>query len=222
VRPLLPFFLAMIVSSFAYSITAEAFEISLLTKGLDARGLAPLSILNDIFGMVVPLVGMAISRCLGPTASLALFVIIPAVTVSLFFVRPGLWLVVGIYLIFGMANDLWKPVADAYLQSMMESSCRATVGSIASQANELANSAGLGAFALLLGKHSRELREATPDLFDAFSGGAGTSLEVPKGLFGLPVPDLALVLFTFFGLMSIPFLIYSQRRTCQETEANNH
>ena len=104
---------------------------------------------------------------------------------------------------------------------MMESPCRATVGSIASQANELANSAGLGAFALLLGKHSRELREATPDLIEAFSGGATTSLEVPKGLFGLPVPDLALVLFTLVGLVSIPFLIYSHRSTCQES-GNNH
>jgi len=221
VQSLFPFFLAMIVTAFAYSITAEAFEISLLTKGLDGRGLAPLGILKDIFGMIFPLVGVAISRWLGPTASLALFVMIPAGAVSLFFVRPGLGVVVGLYVIFGIANDLWKPVTDAHLQSMIPSPCRATVGSIASQVNELANSAGLGAFALLLGRHSRELREATPDLIEAFSGGAKTSIEVPKGLFGLPVPDLALVLFTFVGLMSIPFLIYSQKSDSIYSQKSN-
>jgi hypothetical protein len=221
VQPLFPFFLAMVVTAFAYSITVEAFEISLLTKGLDGRGLAPLGILKDIFGMIFPLVGVATSRWLGPTASLALFVMIPAGAVSLFFVKPGLGVVVGLYVIFGIANDLWKPVADAHLQSMIPSPCRATVGSIASQVNELANSAGLGAFALLLGRHSRELREATPDLIDAFSGGAKTSIEVPKGLFGLPVPDLALVLFTFVGLMSIPFLIYSQKSNCISSQKSD-
>ena len=172
--------------------------------------------------MLVPLAGVAISRWLGPTAGMTLFLMVPAGAVSLFFVRPGLWTVVVLYIIFGMANDLWAPVAAAYLQSMISSPCRATVGSIASQAAELANSAGLGAFALLLGKHSQELREATPDLVDAFSGGAAISLEVPKGLFGLPVPDLALVLFTLVGLMSIPFLVYSQRSTRQEAGTNTH
>ncbi|MEW6378495.1 MAG: MFS transporter [bacterium] len=217
-RPLFSFFLALCVTSFAGSITGEAFEISLLTKGLDARGLAPLGVIGDLTGMVVPLWGVAISQWLGSTASLVLFVLVPAGVVSLFFARPGLLLVVGLYLIFSIVDDLWDPVADARLQSLIPSSCRATAGSITNQATELANSAGIGAFALLLGKHSRELREATPDLMEAFSGGASTRPKVPKGLFGLPVPDLALVLFTFFGLAAIPFLVHSQRSGCQDEE----
>lgn len=222
-QPLFSFFLALVVSSFAGSITGEAFEISLLTKGLDARGLAPLDIISDLTGMVVPLLAVAISQWLGATASLILFSLISAAVVSLFFTRPGLWLAVVICLVFNIIDDLWDPIADARLQSLIPSSCRATAASIINQAKELANSAGIGAFALLLGRHSEELRQATPDLIEAFSGGVSTMPQVPKGLFGLPIPDLALVLFTFVGLVAIPLLIHSQRgsyRVLDESRAH--
>ena len=43
-----------------------------------------------------------------------------------------------------------------------------------------------------------------------------TYLKVPKGLFGLPIPDLALVLFTFFSLMAVPILILYTDNTKQK------
>ena len=205
-RPLFSFLLAIMVTALAGSITADAFEISLLIRGLDARGLAPLDIMEDLFGMMAPLLGVAMARWLGLTRSLILFVCIPAAAVCLFLFRPGLWPVIGLYLLFNFTDDLWDPVANAHLHALIPSSCRATVGSIFNQASEMVSLAGLGAFALLLGKHSRALQEAAPDLLEAFSGGAATLVEVPRGPGGLPVPDLILVLFTLFGLMAVPFI----------------
>ena len=213
---LFSFFLVLVVISFACSIIGEAFEISLITRGLDARFLAPLDIVQDLFGMVSPLMGVAMAKRIGTIRSLVFLVIVPAGLVCLFFLQPGLWIVVMLYLFFTIIDDLWDPVADTYLHSVIPSPCRATVGSIINQARELVSMVGLGIFTLLLGKHSRALRQATPDLREAFSGGAMTDLKVPKGLFGLPIPDLALVLFTFFSLMAVPILILYTDNTKQK------
>ena len=76
--------------------------------------------------------------------------------------------------------------------------------------------AGIGLFALLLGEHSEELQAATPDLLEAFSGGAATHVDVPIGLFGLPVTDLAIVLFILAGLAATPLLLLGARRGSKE------
>jgi len=54
---------------------------------------------------------------------------------------------------------------------------------------------------------SEALQAATPDLITAFSGGASTHVDMPSGLFGLPIPDLAILLFLLAGLAAVPFLI---------------
>lgn len=216
IKPLFSFLLVILIISFSRSITKESFEISLITRGLDARGLAPLDILQNLFGMVAPLVGVALAKWIGTTRSLLYLVLIPVGMVCLFFLHPGLWMVVGLYLFFNIIDDLWGPVADARLHSLIPSSCRATVGSMVNQARELVTLVGLGIFTLLLGKHSAALRQATPDLMDAFSGGAMNVLKAPRGLFGLPIPDLALVLFTLFSLIAPPILMFNKYNTGQK------
>lgn len=67
--------------------------------------------------------------------------------------------------------------------------------------------AGIGLFVVLLGDHSEALQAATPDLITAFSAGATTYVDVPTDLFGLPIPDLAIVLFVLAGLGATPFLL---------------
>lgn len=218
IRPLFSFFLVILIISLAGSITEEAFEISLITRGLDARGLAPLDILQDLFGMIAPLMGIALAERIGTTRSLLCLVLIPSGMVCLFFLHPGLMMVVGLYLFFNIIDDLWDPVADARLHSLIPSSCRATVSSVINQASELVSLIGLGIFTLLLGKHSDALYNSTPDLMEAFSGGAISVVKVPKGLFGLPIPDLALVLFTFFSLTALPFLMFNNKYNTEQKE----
>ena len=213
IKPLVSFLFVILIISFSGSITKEAFEISLVTRGLDARGLAPLDILQDLFGMVAPLMGVALAEWIGTARSLLYLVVIPVGMVCLFFLHPGLWLVVGLYLFFNIIDDLWDPVADARLHSFIPSSYRATVSSMVNQATELVSLTGLGIFTLFLGKHSNALYKATPNLMEAFSGGARSIGRVPKGLFGLPIPDLALVLFTFFSLMAAPILFFTRNDT---------
>jgi len=213
IKPLFSFLFVILIISFSGSITKEAFEISLITRGLDARGLAPLDILQDLFGMIAPLVGVALAEWIGTTRSLLYLVVIPAGMVCLFFLHPGLWMVVWLYLFFNIIDDLWDPVADAHLHSLIPSSCRATVSSMVNQASELVSLIGLGIFTLLLGKHSDALYKATPDLMEAFSGGAISVVTIPNGLFGLSIPDLTLVLFTFFSLMAAPILFFPRHDT---------
>ena len=113
-------------------------------------------------------------------------------------------------------DAVWDPVAEAQLHSRIPSEQRATLGSIVNQASGVAIVAGIGLFALLLGEHSEALRAATPDLLEAFSGGETTHVDVPVALFGLPVTDLAIVLFIVAGLAATPLLIFGARRRDEE------
>lgn len=211
-RPLLFFLLAMVIASFADSIVGDAFVMSMVTKGLDARALAPLAIVEDFLGLVFPMIGLAVARLMGAPRFLSLFLLLSALAASVLFAQPALWVVIALVLFLDVCEVVWNPVANAALQSMIPSEHRATMASIVNQLSGLAELAGYGVFALILGQHSEALQEATPDLVDAFSGAATAVTEVPTALFGLPVPDFAIVLFLFSGLAAIPLLLVERSR----------
>lgn len=206
-RPLLMLAVATVIAAFSGSVADDAFDIALVTRGLDARALAPLGILNDLIGMVAPLVGVILAQRLGATRLLALFLVIPAAAVMLFFTGPGLWPVILLALFLTFFDAVWDPVAEARLHGLIPSAQRATLGSIVNQVSVVAEVAGIGIFGLLLGEQSEALEAAIPDLLTAFSGGAATHVDLPTGLFGLPVPDLAIVMFVLAGLLAVPFLL---------------
>ena len=207
IRPLVLLTIAIVIATFSGSIADEAFDISMVTKGLDGRALALLGILADLIGVVAPLIGVVIARKFGASRVLTVFLILPACVVCVFFFDPALWMVIVLLALLAFFDGIWDPVADAKLHSMIPSVSRATVGSTVNQVSAMASLGGIGLFALLLGEHSEALREATPDLVEAFSGGVSTHIYIPTGLFGLPVPDLAIVLFVVAGLAAIPFLL---------------
>lgn len=212
IRPLFYLAMAIVIATFSGSAVDEAFDMSLVTKGLDARALAPLGILDDLIGMLAPLASVAIARRVGSTRVLALLLLLSAIAVCLLFVQTALWFVVVLMVLLQTFDCLWDPVADARLHAMIPSQYRATIGSTVNQLGELANLIGLGAFALLLSEHSESLRDFVPDLVEAFSGGVATPVEVPAPLWGLPLPDLAIVLFVLSGLLAVPFVLRSGSR----------
>ena len=211
VRPLFFFVLVYVVVSFADSVTEDAFVMSMVTKGLDARALAPLGILEDAIGMIVPLFAVVLANRLGVSRYLAIFLIIPALAISALFLHPVLWVVVVLSLLLDTSAVLWDPVADAHLQALIPSHRRATITSLVKQFNGFAELAGLGVFALILGKHSERLMEATPDLIDSFSGQIATVTSIPTGTFGLSIPDIAITFFVLIGIFAVPFIFLSSR-----------
>jgi sugar phosphate permease len=162
--------------------------------------------------MIAPLIGVILARRFGATRLLAVFLIIPALAVLLFFLQPGLWAVIALLLFLVFFDAVWDPVAEAYMHGMIPSSQRATIGSIVSLAGSVAMVAGIGLFALLIRGSGEALQAATPDLITAFSGGVSTQADVPTGLFGLPIPDLAILLFVFAGLGAVPFLMVGRTK----------
>jgi len=102
-------------------------------------------------------------------------------------------------------------VADAHLQALIPSHRRATITSLVKQFNGFAELAGLGVFALILGRHSERLMEATPDLIDSFSGQITTITSIPTGAFGLSIPDIAITFFVLIGILAVPFIFLSSR-----------
>lgn len=207
-RPLLFLTVATVIATFSGSVADEAFDISMITKGLDARALSPLGIVVDMIGVVAPLIGVVLARHYGASTVLGWFLILPAILVCTFFFQPALWVIVVLYLLLAFFDGVWDPVASAKLHNMISSATRATVGSTVNQLGGMANLAGIGMFALFLGDHSDAMQQATPDLLEAFSGGQSTHVDVPLSLFGLPVPDLAIVVFVLAGLLAVPFLLF--------------
>ena len=217
-RPaLLLFATALAVATFSGSVADEALDISLLTKGMDARGFAPLGIAEDLVGILAPVAGLALARRWGATPVLVGFIAASAALTLLFFAEPGWPIVFALYLLFAAADQVWDPVAEAKLHQLIPSATRATTVSVVNQIAGLAELAGFAALAWLLGEHSDALRSATPDLVAAFRGNPATPEDVPVGWLDLPVPDLAVVLFIASGLLAIPFLLYSHSRTTQDT-----
>ena len=208
-RRLLFLALALIIASFPETVTDDAFDMSLITKGMDARSLAPLGILDNLIAMAAPLIGLALTRHFGVNRVLVFFLLLPAVVVSALFMSSALWLVVMLYVLLDFFDGVWDPVADAHLQSLLSSSTRATVVSIVSHGGGVMELLGIGVFAWLLGEHSEQLGDIVPDLVSAFSGGEQVVVEAPLTQFGLAIPDLAIVVFVFSALLALPFILLS-------------
>lgn len=205
------FAVALVVASFPESATDDAFDMSLITKGMDARGLAPLAVINNIIGITAPLLGMFLLRKFGATPVLSLFLIIPALMVSSLFIAPLLEVIIALYILLDFYDGIWSPVADAHLQSLITSDSRATVVSIVNYAGGMMELFGIALFAWLLGEHSEELSDSVPDLVSAFSGESAAAMEIPKSLFQLSLPDLAILIFVFSALLALPFIFLSAR-----------
>jgi len=221
-RTLLLFVVVMVVASLPESAMDDAFDMSLITKGMDARGLAPLSIVDNLIGMAAPLIGMVLLRLLGAPRLLGLFLLIPALAVCALLLWPALWLVLVLYIALGFFDCVWDPVASAHLQTMIDSDTRATVSSIVTHLGGLMELLGIGILALLMGENSAALSDMVPDLVDAFAGGASEPVQIPVTAWGLTVPDLAIVLFGLSGLLALPFLALTARdqRRADSTAAN--
>ncbi len=211
IRPLFSLMAAVVIATFSGSIVDDAFDISLVTKGMDARALAPLGILDDVIGMLAPLASVFIARSIGATRAMALLLVLSAVSASIFFLDDSLWLVVTLFIVLDALDDIWDPIADTRLQAMIPSRSRAIISSLANQLNELATMTGLAAFAWLLGRQSDSLRELTPGLLEAFSGRMPAPAAMPEAVWGLQIPDFAIVAFVFVGLLAVPFIIASRR-----------
>lgn len=211
-RPLLLLTLAMVIAALSAAGAEEAFPVSLLTKGLDARALAPLGIADDLFGVAAPMIGLTLARRFGSGRLLSVSLIVAGCLVTVLFATRTIVVVLLLYLMLGPIDRMWDPVALARLQREIPSAYRATIGSISYQANGLAQLAGLGLFAVLLGSHSQQLRDATPDLIQAFSGHAHITAQVPAGIAGLPVPDVAILVFVLVGVLAVPFIVGATRR----------
>ena len=211
-RTLLLLVIAMIIASFPEAATDDAFDLSLITKGMDARGLAPLGVIDNIIAMTAPLIGLALIRRYGVNRILVLFLVLPALAVSALFVAAWLWLLVVLYVLLDFLDCVWDPVANAHLQSLLSSDARATVVSIVNHAGGLMELFGIAVFAWLLATHSEQLSDIVPDLVTAFSGEVLPLAHAPVTLFGLAVPDLAIVIFIFSALLALPFLVLSARQ----------
>lgn len=210
-RALLMIAIAIVLTTLSGAASDEAFTVALVTKGFDARLFAPLSIVDNLIGVIGPLMGIALARRLGTTRLLALFLTLEVVAVTVLFASRGIVTVLVLYVILDLLDDVWDPVAIARLQSLTPSSHRATIGTLVYQICTVAELIALGGFTLLLGSHSEALEAATPDLLQAFSGQAQATPPAPNTLFGLPVPDLAIVLFIGIGLLAVPFVLASGR-----------
>ncbi len=210
-RPLALLSVAVVIASLSGAAADEAFPVSLLTKGFDARLLAPLSVLDDFLGVGAPLLGLALARRLGPERLLSVTMVTLGASVTVLFASRTVGVVVVLFVLLDFLDRVWDPVSLARLQEDIPSVHRAAIGSLVYQANGLAQLGGLGLFALVLGSHSRQLREATPDLLEAFRGHSHVAATVPTGLLGLPVPDAAIVVFVLVGVTAVPFVVLAAR-----------
>jgi len=208
-RILLFLVLAMVIASFPESAADDAFDMSLITKGMDARGLAPLGIINNIIGIAAPLIGMALLRAFGATRVLSLFLVMPVVAVSSLFVAPVLEVVIVLYILLDFFDGVWDPVADTHLQTMVTSDRRATIVSITNYGGGIMELLGIAVFAWLLGEHAEQLSELVPDPVSAFSGGSLPVTDMSLTQFMLSVPDLAIVVFVCSAVFALPFVLLS-------------
>lgn len=215
-KSLLYLMLAIVLASISSAGADEAFPVSLITKGMDARVLGPLGVVDGLLGMGAPILGLLLAKLLGVERLLAGVLVVAGAAVTVLFGAAGIWVVLGLYVFMGVLDQMWDPVAFARLQRDIPSKHRAALGSVMYESQGLAQLVGLGLFAALLGSRSQQLRNATPDLVEAFSGHARTATAVPVGLFGLSLPDLGIVLFVLVGLLAVPFILLGRRRTKQQ------
>jgi hypothetical protein len=112
-----------------------------------------------------------------------------------------------LFLFINLVDDIWDPIADAFLHSLIPSNFRAMIGSIVNQFSELAGIGGVLLFTLMLGTQQQALEEAIPDLVSAFSGAEVRRFVLPETWIGLNVADAAIVMFALIGLLAVPILL---------------
>lgn len=210
-KPLLYLTIAIFIANVSSAGADQAFPVSLLTKHLDARALAPLAILEDVFGIAAPLLSLALVRRYGSEKLLSRSLVLAGALVTVLFAYRSLAVVVVLLIALGFIDRMWDPVSLARLQDDIPSMHRAAINSLVYQSNGVAELAGLGLLGVLLGSKSSQLRAATPDLVEAFSGHTQTVQKVPTSLFGLPVPDLAILSLVLVGILAVPFIALSTR-----------
>ncbi|MDE3172162.1 MAG: MFS transporter [Gemmatimonadota bacterium] len=206
-RALIMIGVAIILGAAAGAAAQQAFTVALITEGFDARMFAPLSIVDSLIGAIGPIIGIAFARRIGARHTLVLGLALEALAVGILFVSSGVGALVAVYVMLDLFDDAWDPVALARLQSLTPSAHRATISALVYQLGAAAEFAALGAFALMLGRHRQALEAATPDLLEAFSGKAPPPPALPAVWLGLPLPDLAIVLFVLLGAAAIPFVM---------------
>lgn len=211
-RPLLLLTIAMVIASFPEGAADDAFDMSLITKGMNAVAFAPLGIIDNLVGVIAPMIGIVLLRRLGATWVLSAFLILPAVAVSTLFVMPTLPVVIGLFILLDFSDKLWDPVAMTHLQEVIDSDLRATVTSTVFHLGGIVEMLGIGMLTLLLGEHSKALSDSIPDIVTAFSGEPVAIPPVPVTALGLSIPDLAIVLFAFSSLAALPFLLAKAHR----------
>ncbi len=186
--------------------------VALLTGGLDARYLAPLTLVDSLLGVAGPALALTLARRGDPTRVLVTLLVVQGVVVCVLFLRRDLFTLLALYVVLDLLDDIWDPIALAQLQGRTPSARRATVSSVVYQLGAGAQLLGLGAFATLLGAYSEELRDATPDLLSAFSGVTEALPEPSVVALGLPVAELALVAFLGLGVLAAPLVAASRAR----------
>jgi hypothetical protein len=167
------------LAAFSDWALGDAFIVSMLTKGLDARALALLAVIEDMIGVAAPIFAVVLARRIGITNYLSLFLGIQVLAVSLLLVDSALWRVVLPCLVLGNCGALWDPIAEPRFHALIPSRHRATTTSVANQLTSGAQLAGLGIFAFMLGESSGALDDATPDIVSAFSGDVSPPPELP-------------------------------------------
>ena len=217
-RSVLYLTLAVFIANLSGAGADEAFPIALITTGIDARALGPVTVVEDLFGVAAPLLALVIVRRVGAEQLLArsLLACGAAVTVLLFWRSSAV--IIMLWVALGFVDRMWDPVAMARLQEDIPSEHRAAISSLVYQANGVAELVGLGLLAGLLGSRSAQLRNATPDLVSTFTERTSTAGAVPTGLFGLPVPDVAILLLVMVSVLAVPF-VFMARRARRRTPA---
>lgn len=209
VKPLFAMVSVILIISFATAITGDAFEISMMIKGLNPRELAPLSIATDAFGFIAPMFAVYLARKFGAYKIMTVILVVTAGFALFLAMNLSLVGIVVLFLVFNVLDDLWDPICDAELQAYIPSLNRATMGSIINQISEVFGLFGLGLFTIFLGKNSEGISNAIPDLVEAFQLDyvQKTVPSVPDAFLSLPVSDAALLIYSFVGLLSAIVLV---------------
>lgn len=206
-RPLLLLALAFVVATLSGSAADEVIDVSLITKGVDARMFGVLTLADAVIGVFAPLLGVALARRMGATSVLSGTLVLGFALTCLLFWRHDLGLLIGITLLLGVLDAMWDPVALGRLHAMIPSDQRATIGSAVNQASGFATVLGLGALGLVLGRYSETLQDLSPDLLGAFTGQLEAPPPAPLGWMDVPVPDLGLIGFVALGLLAVPLVL---------------
>lgn len=206
VKSLLFLTLALFIANLGGSGADEAFPIALISTRIDARAIGPVSVAEDLLGAAAPLLALYLVSRFGVERLLSRLLLLSATAASALFAWRSPALIIALWIGLGFVDRMWDPVAMARLQEDIPSEHRAAIGSLVYQASGVAQLAGLGLLALLLGSHSSQLREATPDLVDAFTHRSSGTVPVPTGLLGLPIPELAILILVVVSVFAVPFV----------------